>query len=220
MILEHVYGDTLFSTKDRLFTLKTWCDFREKQNIKITKRLNVNYVMIMPSCQQRTYILEHILRKLLAHGSSSYFSNCTFQLSRPFSWQTKSVTPVTINHPQRPLKTWIRVFFQHQVNNRWWSDKLSGSLSTIHSCYYWQGWGSLQFCFWEMGSWCLGQDALAGWCHCLARWMSMHSPAKFCALLTWFSISHSLQMGMDRKVRLFKYPEALLGYLMDTIKSL
>lgn len=137
MILEHAYEDTLFSTKDR-FTLRTGCYFREKHNKKITEWLNVNYIMIMPSYWQRIYIPEHILRKLLAHGYPSCFPNCTFQVSRPFYWQIKFVTLVTVNHPQGPLRTRIRVFFQHQVNNRWWSDRLSGSLSTIPSCYYWQ----------------------------------------------------------------------------------
>lgn len=48
------------------------------------------------------------------------------------------------------------------------------------------------------------------------------SPAKFCTSLTWFSVSDSytLQLCINRKVRLLKYPEALLGYLTDTIMSL
>lgn len=145
---------------------------------KITEWLNVNYIMIMPSYWQRIYIPEHILRKLLAYGGPSCFLNCTFQVSRPFYWQIKFVTLVTVNHPQRPLKAWIRVFFQHQVNNRWWSDRLCGSLSTIHSCYYWQWRGVYNSPSgeWDPDAWCLGQDALVCFCHKLARRMSTCSP--------------------------------------------
>lgn len=179
--------------------------------------------MIMPSYWQRICIPEHILRKLLAHGSPSCFSNCTFQVSRPFYWQIKFVTPVTVNHPQRPLKAWIRVFFQHQVNNRWWSDRLSGSLSTIHSCYYWQWRGVYNSPSgrWDPVAWARKLSSMLLSLTGKAKEHAL-SPAKFCAFLTWFSVSDSytLQLCINRKVRLLKYPETLLGYLSDTIKSL
>ena len=46
------------------------------------------------------------------------------------------------------------------------------------------------------------------------------STPKFCAFLTWFSVSESytLQLCINREVWLLKYPEALLGYLKETIK--